>query len=97
MPEYVRVATFDADEAALGSLVSAINSEDGFPEGVPATSIMVLADRAVGRVRSVVRFGSEDDLRKGSATLDAMSPPAGSNIVRVTVETFEIVLEKQAP
>jgi hypothetical protein len=97
MPEYVRVATFEADEAALDGLVDAINSEDGPPEGVPAKSIMVLTDRATGKIRSVVRFGSEDDLRTGSATLDAMNPPDDANMRRVSVETFEIVLEKTAP
>jgi hypothetical protein len=97
VPEYVRVATFEADAAALDGLVKAINSEDGPPEGVPAKSIMVLTDRAAGKLRSVVRFGSEDDLRKGSETLDAMTPPPDANIRRVSVESFKIELEKQAP
>jgi hypothetical protein len=97
MTDYVRVASFEADEAAINTLVSEINSHDGPPEGVPAKSIMVGADRAAGKVRVVVRFGSEEDLRKGSEVLDAMSPPQGANMRRVAVETFEIVLERQVP
>jgi hypothetical protein len=97
VPEYVRVATFEADEAAVERLVAEINSHDGPPEGVPAKSIMVGVDRAAGRARVVVRFGSEEDLRQGSATLDSMSPPADASMRRVSVEAYEIVLERQAP
>lgn len=96
MAEHVRVATFEADEAALNELVKRIKEQEGPPEGVPATAIMVLADRA-GRVRIVTRFGSEEDLRRGSETLDAMTPPPDTVMQRVSVETFEVVLERQAP
>ncbi len=96
MPEYVRVANFDADEGALEQLVDAINAESGAPEGVPATSITVLADRSAGKLRTVVRFGSEEDLRTGAATLDAMTPPADSNMRRTSVEQWEVVLERKA-
>jgi hypothetical protein len=97
VPEYVRVADFEADEAALDKLVNEINSHDGPPEGVPAKAINVLANRDAGKVRVVVFFGSEEDLRKGSETLDAMSPPEDASMRRVSVETFEIVLQKKAP
>jgi hypothetical protein len=97
MPDYVRVATFEADEAALDALVAEINSHDGPPEGVPAKSIMVLADRSAGKLRVVARFGSEDDLKAGSKVLDAMNPPANTNVRRVSVEAFEVVLDRQAP
>ncbi len=96
MPEYVRVVTFESDDAALDALVKEIDSHDGPPEGVPAKSITVLADRAAGRVRVVVRFGSEEDLRKGAETLESMSPP-DTGMRRVSVEAYEVVLERQAP
>jgi hypothetical protein len=96
VPEYVRVTDFEADEAALDALVSEINSHDGPPEGVPAKAINVLTNRA-GKVRVVVFFGSEEDLRKGGETLDAMSPPEDASMRRTSVETFEIVLQKKAP
>ena len=95
MPAYLRVADFEGDEAALETLVKQINDESGPPEGVPASRITVLADRSAGKVRVGVRFESEEDLRTGSATLDAMSPPADANIRRVSVDQFEIVLERQ--
>jgi hypothetical protein len=97
MAEYARVVTFDADEAALEALLNEINSHDGPPEGVPAKRITVLADRSAGKVVVAVRFGSEEDLRKGGQALEAMSPPAGGTIRRVSVDAYEIVLERDAP
>ena len=95
MPEYIRVAEFEADEAAIDNLVRVISEADGPPEGVPGKSILVAANRSSGKLRTVVRFGSEDDLRKGSEVLDAMSPPEDLNMRRVSVEEFEVVLERQ--
>ena len=97
MPEYVRVATFEANDAALDSLVAEINSHDGPPEGVPAKSIMVLTDRSAGKLRVVVRFASEEDLNAGSKVLDAMNPPEESGMRRTSVEAYEVVLERQSP
>ncbi len=97
MAEYARVVTFDADDAALEALLNEINSADGPPEGVPATRITVLADRSAGKVVVAVRFGSEEDLRKGGEALEAMSPPAAGTIRRVSVDAYEIVLERDAP
>ena len=96
MAEYARVVTFDADDAALEALLSEINVSDGPPEGVPAKRITVLADRAAGRVVIAVRFGSEEDLRIGAEVLEAMSPPDVGNIRRVSVDAYEVVLERQA-
>jgi hypothetical protein len=64
---------------------------------VPAKRITVLADRSAGKVVVAVRFGSEEDLRKGGEALEAMSPPAGGTIRRVSVDAYEIVLERDAP
>ncbi len=96
MAEYTRVATFEADDAALDALLDRINADGGPPEGVPATRITVLADRAAGKVVIAVRFDSEEDLRKGAETLDGMTPPANASIRRISVESYEVVLERQA-
>jgi hypothetical protein len=94
MAEFARVVTFDADAAALDALLSQINAVDGPPEGVPATRITVLADRSAGKVVVAVRFGSEEDLRKGGEVLEAMSPPDVGSISRVSVDSYEVVLER---
>src|SRR5438477_8748768 len=97
MSDWVRVATFEADDAAVASMVEEINSSEGPPPGIPAKAIMVLADRENGRARVVVRFGSEADLRTGSETLDGMEPPPEAEMRRISVEKYEVVLERQAP
>jgi hypothetical protein len=96
MAEYARVVTFDADEAALEALLNEINSADGPPEDIPGTRITVLADRAAGKVVVSVRFGSEEDLEKGAAAFEAMSPPATGNIRRVSVDVYEVMLDRLA-
>ena len=96
MADYVRVATFEADAASLDALVAEISSHDGPPEGVPAKRILVLADRAAGKVIVSVRFGSKEDMEKGAAVLAAMSPPE-SGMRRVAVDAYEVVLEQAAP
>ena len=97
MAEYTRVVTFDADAAALDALLNEIKSADGPPEGVAATRITVLADRSAGRVVVAVRFGSEEDLRKGAEVFEAMSPPEDGSIRRVSVVSYEVVLERDTP
>jgi len=97
MSDWVRVATFEADDDAIEAMVSEISSSEGPPPGIPAKSIMVLADRENGRARVVVRFDSEEKLRTGSETLDGMEPPPDAQMRRVSVEKFEILLERQAP
>jgi hypothetical protein len=97
MAEYARVVTFDADEAALEALLSEINATGGAPEGMNPTRLTVLADRAAGKVVVAIRFASEEDLRKGSEVLEAMSPPEVGSIKRVSVDAYEVVFERQAP
>jgi hypothetical protein len=97
MPEYARVVTFEADGEALDAMVAEIGSSDAPPADIPATKITVLADRSAGRVVVSVRFRSEEDLRKGAEALEAMSPPEGGNISRVSVDVYEVVLEREAP
>lgn len=97
MPDYVRVATFEADAAAVDAVVREIESSEGPPPDIPAKAIMVLADREGGRARIVVRFGSEDDLRAGHEALNRMEPPPDASMRRVSVEMFEVALERQAP
>ncbi len=94
MAEYARVVTFDADDAAIDALVAEIRGADGPPAGVPATRITVLANRDAGQVRIATRFASEEDLRIGSAAFEAMSPPPDRGMRRVSVDVFEVVLER---
>lgn len=96
MSDWVRVATFEGDEAAARQIVDMINEEPGPPPGVPAKSIMVGYDHENNHVRIVVRFDSRENLDTGSATLDGMSPPDDSGMRRISVEKLELLLERQA-
>jgi hypothetical protein len=97
MAEFVRVAEFEADDAAVDALVKEIEADAGPPEGVPATAITILRSIDSNKLRIATFFGSEDDLRKGSETLDAMNPPEDLNIRRVAVEKFQVALTRKAP
>jgi hypothetical protein len=94
--DWVRVATFEGDEAGAQRLVEMIEAEPGPPPNVPAKSIMVGLDRENNHVRVVVRFDSEENLRIGSETLDGMSPPDDAGMRRISVEKLEILLDRQA-
>jgi hypothetical protein len=97
MPPFVRAATFELDDAALDAMVNEIESAPGPPEDVPGKRITILADLAGGKAIVAVRFDSKEDLDKGSAALDAMEPPADVNVRRLSVDKYEVVLERDAP
>ena len=97
MGQHARVVTFEADDAAIDALVSEISSAEGPPEGIPAKRITVLANRDAGQVVVATRYDSEEDMQKAAAVFEAMSPPDDSNIHRTSVDSFEILLERDAP
>jgi hypothetical protein len=96
MGEYVRAVTFEADSDAIDALLNEINSSEGPPEGIPATRITVLGDRSSGKLIVATRYASEEDRRKGAETLEGMSPPGDANIRRLSVDNYEVLLERQA-
>jgi hypothetical protein len=96
MSDWVRVATFEGDEAAARRMIEEIEKEPGPPPGIPAKSIMVNLDRENNHIRVVVRFDSKENLDTGSATLDGMEPPEDAGMRRISVEKLEILLERQA-
>ena len=89
---FARVATFEGgDPARIDEMVAQMEEEGGAPEGVPATGFLFLADRGSGKTLGIALFDTEDDLKQGSAALDAMSPPPDGAIGRrVSVETYEV-------
>ncbi len=95
MSEYVRAATFELDGDALDALVARIRADDGPPAGVAARRITILADRTAGKAVVSIRFGSEEDLRAGSAVLDGMEPPDVGTRRRASVDAYEVVLERE--
>jgi hypothetical protein len=94
MSEFARVVTFEADDAAIDALVQEITSSQGPPEGINSSRIIVLADRTAGRAVVSVRFPTEEDLKKGAEMLESMSPPEGGNIRRVSVDVYEVLVDR---
>jgi hypothetical protein len=94
---HARVATFEGEQSQLQKAVESIReqSQSGPPEGVPATEFLVLQGRDTGKVLAITFFESEDDLRQGDETLNAMSPPQGAEGMgkRTSVEKFDVAIQ----
>jgi hypothetical protein len=93
---YTRVARFEGGTAdAIRSTAETINANaaTGPPEGVPSTGVMVLADPDNGKAMVLSFYETLDDLRKGDAALNAMSPPSDAMGTRGPVETYEVAVD----
>lgn len=89
---YARVAKWEGGNAeSIRESVKRINADaqSGPPEGVPAKGFTMLVDPDDGRVMAISLFETEEDLRQGDATLNAMSPPVDMGS-RAVVETYEV-------
>lgn len=64
------------------------------PEGMPATEVLVLHDRAAERALVVVFFDTEDDYARGDEILNAM--PAGDTPGRRTSVTKQEVIVRRS-
>jgi hypothetical protein len=90
---FARVATFEGgDSAKIDETVEQMKA-GGRPDGVPATEFFLLVDRDSGKTLGITLFDTEDDLRQGSAALEAMSPPTGALGRRTSVETYEVPIQ----
>jgi hypothetical protein len=95
---YARVATWEGGEAgAIRRAAEEIESqsEAGPPEGVPSTGLTILVDPDGGRTVIISLFATEEDLRQGSATLEAMSPPGDGFGRRTSVDVYEVAVERR--
>lgn len=95
---YARVVRWeDATPEAIRETVERIKgqaeAEGGPPEGVPAKSFLMLVDPDGGRTLAITLFETEEDYRRGDATLGAMSPPGEGFGRRAAVERWEVGVE----
>jgi hypothetical protein len=96
---YARVARWEGAQAdALRRSAEEINAEaaSGPPEGVPAKGFLMLIDPDGGRSIAIGLFETEEDLRKGDETLNAMSPSRDDVGRRTSVETYEVAVDVRA-
>ncbi|MFL5897016.1 MAG: hypothetical protein ACJ76D_00910 [Solirubrobacterales bacterium] len=93
---YARVARWEGAEAeTLKRSADEIraDAESGPPEGLPAKGLWLLHDLDGGRAMAITLFETEEDYRRGDATLDSMSPPGAGMGKRVAVDKYEVALE----
>lgn len=95
---YARIVKFEgADPDRLDSVAEMINNSDGPPEGVPATGVLILADRSKGTNYTIAFFDSEEDMRKGDETLNEMAPPGpGTPGRRTSVDLCEVLVKRES-
>lgn len=93
---YARVATWeggDAEAMRRNAREISRQAESGPPEGVPAKGFTLLIDPESGRSAAISFFDTEEDLRTGDATLNAMSPPDDGMGRRTAVDVYEVVVD----
>jgi hypothetical protein len=89
-----RVVTFDGvDSDRIAEMKRELEGSER-PEGVPATEMIVLHDRAASKSIAIVFFENEDDYRTGDATLGAM-PAAETPGSRTSVTKYDVAIRMQ--
>jgi hypothetical protein len=89
---YARVATFEnVPQEALEEITTQIRDGER-PEGLPATEVIVLADREGGKMQAITFFDSEEDYRRGDETLRGMSPPGAMG--SASVAKYEVAVKR---
>ena len=93
---FARVAKWEGgDPDAMRRAAQEVASEaaSGPPEGVPAKGFLLLIDPDNARQIGVSLFETEEDLRKGDAVLNSMSPPEEGIGRRASVEMYEVAVD----
>jgi hypothetical protein len=93
---YARVARWEGAEGdALRQSAQEMRAQSasGPPEGVPAKGFVYLIDPDGGRSLAIGLFETEEDLRQGDATLNAMNPRFDDGSRRTSVEMYEVAID----
>jgi hypothetical protein len=99
---HARVATFDytgIDAEDVRRAFEEINERAaaGFREDLPAVGLLDLYNPDDGKVLSITLFDTEEDLRKGDATLSSMDPPrSGAVGRRISVDMYRVPVKIDA-
>ena len=91
---YARVATFESDPAEVEEAIKMVSDEVGSgntPAGLEGAKMLMLVNRETGKGLGVTLFESEDAMRLGDETLNAMSP--GGTERRTSVEFYEVPVQ----
>jgi hypothetical protein len=87
---YARVATFESDPARVDEAIELVRGEvsGDTPAGLEGARMLMLVNRETGKGLGITLFESEEAMRRGDETLNAMDP--GATERRVAVEFFEV-------
>lgn len=91
---YARVARWEgSDGDQLRRSAEEIKSQSGPPPGVPAKGLTMLIDPDSGSSLAIALFETEEELRQGDETLNAMTPSGNVSGKRTSVETYEVAVD----
>jgi hypothetical protein len=93
---YARVARWEGGTPdAVRSFAKRVNADAGSgpPEGIPARALLLLVDPDNGRSLAITLYDTEDDMRRGDATFNQMSPGDDAVGHRASVEMYEVGAE----
>jgi hypothetical protein len=97
---YARIASFEGEADRLDEALKAVRAQveknwESPPEGLDAVKEMwMLVDREGAKGLGITVYETEEDLRRGDAALNAMTPadPSGR---RTNVSIYEVELHKE--
>jgi hypothetical protein len=91
---YARLATFESDPSAVDDAINTVRQQvesGSTPPGLEGAKMLMLVNRQTGQGIGVTLFESEDAMRRGDETLNAMNP--GGSERRTSVEFYEVPVQ----
>ena len=92
---FARVVSFEGVNSDRVAQVASEIENDPRPDDIPATEILMLHDADAERSLVVMFFETEEDYRRGDATLNAMTP-GDTPGRRASVNKYEVALRRTA-
>jgi hypothetical protein len=93
---FVRAVRFtEVSDERIKELLARIKESDGPPPGVPTTGLKMLFDEDQGTALVLQYFATEEDMKAGAATFEAMDASETPG-VRASVDLCELKLELEA-
>ena len=92
---FARVVSFDGVTTQRIEELRREIGEQGRPDEIPATEIMILHDPEGEKSLAIVFFDTEDDYRKGDAALEAM-PTGDTPGSRTSVTKYDVAIRMKA-
>jgi hypothetical protein len=92
---FARVVAFDGVTKERMEELRQQIGEQGRPDEIPATEIMILHDSEGEKSLAILFFETEDDYRKGDAALNAM-PTGDTPGSRTSVTKYDVAIRMTA-